>query len=613
MLGDGKEPDTTDSSGPLAQHELLLSKNQIQALHRIHKHSQENPDHPVSDAITNSPLLSVAEAAEGVLGRLGSKVRGVFDKLESLTSDYNGQTGVPKEEDPGAQYLVERGAFGFFEAKTTEEVKKSNPELNSPADYKQIYQAYLDNSRKDGRFGFKVIGFDQLSDVFDQDMIFGWLRLACTNPRPLTCLTPKRIPGLVAKMNLTDAHVEKVAGKGATIASESAKGHLYFCDYELLKGIPTQEGRHMFPCIGVFWSNTAEATTRVGRQLLPVAIQLGQTLEAPIYSPGDEQWPAARIHFSVSDFNYHEMGTHLSGAHFAQEAFLVATRRNLRSDHPVGALLLQIYYGLVFNNALGRLQLVNPGGYTDRMMAGVLETGSLEIVKRWYKDFWHWDHWNLHKFLEMRGTLDTEALPVYPYRDDGLPLFDAIHKFATEYVNAWYVGEEDLHNDTELANWVAELVDPEKGNLGSKGFPTEITTRKALAEVLARLIWQAGPGHGGINYSQFQYFAVVPSAPGAAYAIRGDVMDLLPDLDKAIDQVDILCTITQKIFDGPMGEFDHDFLKRLNQSATNAVEDYKRDLKACEDAVDARNASIARAFMPYPFLNPKNLPNSTNI
>lgn len=65
------------------------------------------------------------------------------------------------------------------------------------------------------------------------------------------------------------------------------------------------------------------------------------------------------------------MGTHLSEAHFTQEAFIVAARRNFGSSHPIGALLGEIYWGLLFNNALGRLLLVNPGGYTDKMMAGV--------------------------------------------------------------------------------------------------------------------------------------------------------------------------------------------------------------------------------------------------
>jgi arachidonate 15-lipoxygenase len=613
-LGDGDSDEGGTPSGHRHQHEILLSAGQQHEISRLHDKHGSSPGHVMLGAIRSNPLLAIAEKGEqSVLGRIGSVFQKAAEKIEGAFSPYNEQTGVPRQEDPGAEYLVERGAFGFFESKTTEAIKKENPELSTPADYKRIYEAYLENAEKEGRFGGKVIGFSQLGDVFDEDMIFGWLRLAGTNPRPLTGLTEGRKAALLAKMALTDAHVAAIAGDGATIDSEVAASRLYFCDYAILDGIPTQEGRHMFPVIGVFWSNVAEATTRVGRQLLPVAIQLGQTPEDPLFTPADEGWPVARIHFSVADFNFHEMGTHLSGAHFAQEAFQVATRRNMRSDHPIGALLIEIYYGLLFNNALGRMQLVNPGGYTDRMMAGVLETGSLEIVKRFYTDVWHWDHWNLRTFLTERGTIDTEGLPVYPYRDDGLPLFDAIHRFATEYVNAWYQHTDDVAGDKELQSWVAELTAPEMGNLLTKGFPAEIKDRTTLSEVLARLIWQAGPGHGGINYSQFQYFAVVPSAPGAAYAVTGEIMDVLPALDKAIDQVDILCTITQKIFDGPIGTFDEGFLKGLNQSAKNAVENYQRNLKDCIAQVNERNASISRAFMPYPFLNPENLPNSTNI
>ena len=149
--------------------------------------------------------------------------------------------------------------------------------------------------------------------------------------------------------------------------------------------------------------------------------------------------------------------------------------------------------------------------------------------------------------------------------------------------------------------------------MAAKKFPTEISNRAQLSEVLARLIWQAGPGHGAINYSQYQYFGVVPSSPGAAYAEKGAVMEVLPPLQKAIDQVDILTVLTQKIFDSPMGSFDDDFIKCLNQEAKNAVENYQRALAECTKGVQERNATIARAFLRYPFLNPNNLPNSTNI
>jgi Lipoxygenase len=52
--------------------------------------------------------------------------------------------------------------------------------------------------------------------------------------------------------------------------------------------------------------------------------------------------------------------------------------------------------------------------------------------------------WNLdvdgdfEKQIEQRGVLDPNVLPYYPYRDDGLSVFNAIKKYTTRTVNYFY-------------------------------------------------------------------------------------------------------------------------------------------------------------------------------
>lgn len=565
--------------------DFLLSPEQLDALMDIAVAT--GPEASADEAIAAHPLFAEPEA----------------DTRGLLSSDgYDKQTGVPTPDVPSLLgYGVPRALFNRSNDGVAEDLMKKNPPLRTPADYSQIYNAFLKDSRSLLLKSRKVIGFDNLDQIYDQDPIFGWQRLAGTNPRVLALLSDETL----AKIPLTDAMIAAVAGPGGTIAGERAARRLYACDYALLQDIPLQEGRYMTPAIGVFWSDAGAS------QLLPIAIQLGQT-PGRVYTPAGPDWALAKLQFSVSDFNYHEMGTHLCEAHFAQEAFAVATRRNLPPQHPIGALLLQIYWALLYNNALGRLSLVNPGGFTDQMMAGQLANGSLQIVKSYYSRVWTWDDWNLDLYVAKKGTGDTTALPVYPYRDDGLPLWRAIQAFAAAYVDAYYPDAPEVAGDTELQSWLSELIDPAKGNLASKGFPTELNTKAALSEVLARLIWQAGPGHGGINYSQFQHFAVVPNQPGAAYADQGPVMGALPNLSKAIAQVSILNIITQDVF-GSIGDYDSDFTSKLSDTAKNAVRDFQSALAAVGRQVDQRNSTGPRAALKYPFLHPKNLPNSTNI
>ena len=42
------------------------------------------------------------------------------------------------------------------------------------------------------------------------------------------------------------------------------------------------------------------------------------------------------------------------------------------------------------------------------------------------------------KNLEERGVMDKNVLPTYPYRDDGLLLYNAIKTYVTKIINYFY-------------------------------------------------------------------------------------------------------------------------------------------------------------------------------
>lgn len=590
-------------------HETLLSEREQAALAELLDAHAGGSEEELGKAIAEHPVFAISGAVGAVESLFGS-------------SGYDGQTGVPSAEVPGripgsdflsVPYRIQRGAFTFFNGRVSEGLRQSQPEPRGPADYQQLYDAYLADSEKALRFGAKVLGFEGFADLYASDSFFAWQRVAGTNPRALMALSAERLPALLAKMPLTDAQIQAVAGPSATVKGEAEAGRLFYCDYWLLTRVEVQVGRYLAPAIGVFWSDVQAG------ELRPVAIQLQQA-PGRIYLPAEAEWPSARALFQIADFNYHEMGPHLSEGHFGQEAFVVAARRNLSAQHPIGALLGELYWGLLYNNALGRLQLVNPGGYADQMMAGDLEKGSLTLVRAYYTEVWRWDDWDLDRYLARQGTGDTAALPVYPYRDDALPLWGAIKTFAAAYVAAWYERDAVVANDRELGAFVSELVNPAMGNLGTKGFPASVLTCDALSAVLARLIWQASAGHGGINYSQYQYFAPIANSAGAAYASFAGtgtlpgLMDLLPPISQAISQNDIINVLTQKVF-GSLGVYSADFLDSLGPrpAAKQAVSDFQQALQACSAGVAQRNATPVRVKRQYPFLDPGKLPNSTNI
>jgi arachidonate 5-lipoxygenase len=45
---------------------------------------------------------------------------------------------------------------------------------------------------------------------------------------------------------------------------------------------------------------------------------------------------------------------------------------------------------------------------------------------------------NVEKQIKRRGVLDPKILPYYPYRDDGVPLYNAIKKYVTRVIHYFY-------------------------------------------------------------------------------------------------------------------------------------------------------------------------------
>ena len=62
--------------------------------------------------------------------------------------------------------------------------------------------------------------------------------------------------------------------------------------------------------------------------------------------------------------------------------------------------------------------------------------------------------------LRARGLDDREALPECPYRDDILPLWEAIHDWVDGYLRVFYREDVDVRGDAEVQTWVRELAAP---------------------------------------------------------------------------------------------------------------------------------------------------------
>lgn len=489
---------------------------------------------------------------------------------------------IPGQERPSAAYLLGR--------RQGNELLGRNEALTMGLDAQRVFNAVSEFADY-----FKVLPRPLGADAIDDPAWFGWQRLGGMNP-----LAIRRVDAVPERFALPDA--------------VSAQGPLYVCDYAVLDGLPTQpfEGtvKHSPACMGLFRA--------VDGKLAPVAVQLGQHPSAGTYTPADGRaWEMARAYFQSADLNVHEIGTHLCWTHFVLEGFIVATSRTLSDRHPVRVLLAPHLRFVVFNNFEGRELLIDPGGFATELLVGGVD-GSRELLARTYRQ-WHLDTWHPVRELESRGFGPGDPLAHYPYRDDGLPVWEAIGEFVGRYVELYYPDDEAVKTDHEVQDWVSELASPAGAHVA--GLDEGLDSREQLAGLLQRVIWASGPLHAAVNYPQYDCVGYTPNMPGAMYAPPLADAGMQPDvvLDQYLLKLALpppMMTTVQLHTAWILTSYQHDRLGHYadgdftDEAVAPAITDFQRRLAEVEEATASRMAS--RRF-GYPFLLPSRIPNSASI
>lgn len=178
----------------------------------------------------------------------------------------------------------------------------------------------------------------------------------------------------------------------------------------------------------------------------------------------------------------------------------------------------------------------------EQILAGELGAGSFEVMIRHYRQ-WDFSDLMLPEELARRGVDDTEVLPVYPYRDDGLPVWEALRAFVSGYLAVYYPTPAELREDHELAAWLAELRSEQGAHVA--GLPAVDGDRSALADILTAIIFRSGPYHSAINYPQGDFFGDPRQLPAAAWddprrVREADRADYLPPTEPGLTQAAVM-------------------------------------------------------------------------
>ncbi|BBN04662.1 protein MpLOX3 [Marchantia polymorpha subsp. ruderalis] len=372
--------------------------------------------------------------------------------------------------------------------------------------------------------------------AWNEDEELGRQTLAGLNPVVIQALTqypPKSTLGLPEDVYgpnsvLTDEHILPYL-EGLSVQQAIDAKKLFIIDYhdpfavylpKILSGKWGDKKRGYAPR-AIFFYNKEGA-------MMPIAIELskpeGSTFKHTVYTPplrkGDinPYWNLAKAHFNAIDFGYHELISHWLRTHAVMEPFVIATRRQLSTIHPIYSLLIPCFKNTMMINAAARVALINSNGIIESyFLPGEY---SMEMSAVMYGLTWTFEKQALPNDLISRGMAvpdETEKAGVklviddYPFAEDALDLWAALHDWITEYVNIAYKSDEAVRGDTELQAWWNEIVTVGHADIKT-GWP-KADSRASLVDICCTIHWIAGPHHAAVNFGQYSYAGFMPNKP----------------------------------------------------------------------------------------------------
>ncbi|XP_031560850.1 arachidonate 5-lipoxygenase-like [Actinia tenebrosa] len=351
------------------------------------------------------------------------------------------------------------------------------------------------------------------------------------------------------------------------------------------------------------------------RKLKPIAIQMDYKPDSPVYTPRDGcKWTLAKLNVQLTDLAQAQLIEHLSKVHFTVEAFCVSLQRHLSEFHPLHIIMKYHCRGVITSNTFGAPVLVAPEGFVDQLYP-VGWQGAFTYIQR-ASSVTNWEDLDFETYNKKRGIDDAESLPYFPYRDDGKLISDAIKAMVTDYINAFYLSDNDVRADNELQTYVSEISIDGKGPYGGtaqiKGFPPRVKSKMELIDIIHRFIWLMTGQHAAVSFPLSDYGIYPPNAPTKLYNdSRGpegqfSIYNLPYRFTAAIQNrafISLSSLRLDRLFDyGPL----------LEDSRAREVlyKHYSNLVNKVELVLDERNKNRHNTgFLTYPYLLPRWLPN----
>ncbi|XP_031573741.1 allene oxide synthase-lipoxygenase protein-like [Actinia tenebrosa] len=350
------------------------------------------------------------------------------------------------------------------------------------------------------------------------------------------------------------------------------------------------------------------------RRLSPVAIQLNMDNTSSVFTPDDEKsWFFAKSAVQRADFNVLHIVKKRLKTHLYMDAPCTLVEKYFSEYHPLHQILRHHCRASLETNKLFELKLYGPKAPIYKALSIDYKTAVKMLNEQYNKmDF---DDIDLLKDLQKRGVMDKKTLPYYPYRDDGVKLYDTIKTFIKDYLQLYYKKDEDITKDYELQEFANEMsIDGknEDGGLGMvRKFPAKIENLDQLTGVLSTFIWVLTGQHAAVTYPILEYGGFVPNAPHRLFADSEGKSKFSNSMfgNKAIAlEVAELCSNIGSIHLDQL--FDY-YNKIEDEQGKVLVQKFYDDLdNLSKKILDDNDQRVRDGFLPYPYFLPGYVTNS---
>jgi hypothetical protein len=466
------------------------------------------------------------------------------------------------------------------------------------------------------------------------DAEFGWQKMNGIAPYHM-----RRCTEIPTGFAVTDEQLVDVLPNGVTIASLIEAKRLFISDWtEFEDPVFDREAMDEVCAMAgwcLLWSDDEQV-------LMPIAIQLkNDPTKSPVFTPKDgNTWLAAKIHCQTTEHNY-DATYHNLNHHFVGETIGDSLQRNLHVNHPLHVLLSE-HFGHTIGINVNLHKHVMTKDPSDINFSVIHQRRELVVLKNKTYD---WNSFlNMDEAFIERGVEDTKILPGNLWRDDTIVLWTAIKEYVAKIVDVFYKTDDDVKQDEELANWIAELQAPLHDKVGEdlpagcgcgfKGMPVgsdgKMTTIDQVKLFAAQLINNHTVNHNACGQGAYQATSFAPNMPGQFHLpiermkeakekgeeiAQKEIRDALPGLlGIAIAVLSTQVTANEK---PTLPCYSTDFFK-AEQIKTN-LDNFTRRLEEIDLAHKKRNEKLMEenngrgGHREYRCLLPENLGMSVNI